>query len=206
VPTVIFVDHLGQQQTVAAAEGGAFVKLCDAADAPVPFHCRRGNCGTCRIAILEGSGELLPAAAQERSVLDIFGLSPQQYRLACLAQMRAGLGILRVRPLGRRAPQPCSLWVPISIDAGTRQMRACPSGSSSGDIYITGASELVVGAVILATFDPSSEAAARSVVGRILSVDADADGDADPQRFMTTIAFLEHDTTLTSLFQAVAVE
>ncbi len=208
MPTVIFVDHLGQQRTVAAAEGGALIKLCDEADAPVPFHCRRGNCGTCRVVILEGGGELLPAAAHERGVLDIFGLPPPTYRLACLAQMRAGLDTLRLRPLGKRAPRPCSLWVPVSVDAGTRQMRACPSDTGALDISITGVSELAVGAVILATFHAPTEAAARSVVGRILRVEADGDGDGDAglRRFMTAINFLEHDATLTSLFPAAAVE
>ncbi|MFP5391872.1 MAG: 2Fe-2S iron-sulfur cluster-binding protein [Gammaproteobacteria bacterium] len=208
MPTVIFVDHLGQEQTVAGAEGGSLLKLCEKADGPVPFHCRRGNCGTCRVELLEGGEALLPPAVHERRVLEIFGHAPHTHRLACQAQVGAGAGVVRVRPLGKRAPRPCSLWVPIGVDAGTRQMQARPPDAGAGEapteIRITGASELAVGAVIVATFQPASESRARSVVGKILRVDAEAGADGEA-RFMTAIHFLEHDATLKSLFPAAVL-
>jgi len=200
MPTVIFVDQLGRTQTVLAPEGGSFIKLCDAADSPVPFHCRCGNCGTCRIAVIEGADELLPAQRQERHVLDVLGLSPPDHRLACQAQMHSGQENLRVKPLGKRTPAPRALWVPVAHDAETNEIRACPSDRSMGDILISGTAELKVGSVILLTFRAPVEPASGSIVGRILRV---APPGANPGRYMTAIELLEPDETLESLFEPV---
>lgn len=206
MPTVIFVDHLGQSQMVQSLEGGAFAKICEEVDSPVPFHCRRGNCGTCRIAVLEGIDELLPAQASERSVLDIFGLSPRQHRLACQVQMRPGLATLRVTPLGKRAPRPYSLSVPVTFDMASKEIRVCPSDAGTGDIVITGATELQVGTVVLVTFRLPSAAKFHNVVGRILNIEPEGDVVADTQRYTAVIEFREHDEILKTFFQPMSIE
>ncbi len=206
MPTVVFVDHLDQLQTAQASEGGSFVKLCDEVDSPVPFHCRRANCGTCRIAVLEGVDELLPPEDRELDLLRIFGLSPRKYRLACQARMRPGLATLRVRPLEKRAHRRYSLWIPVTLDIASKQIRACKRDPSAGDILITGTTELRVSDVVLVTFRPPSESKSHNVVGRIIRVEPSGDVDGGTRRYTTAIEFLEPDETLTTLFQRASAE
>jgi ferredoxin len=99
MPTVIFEQPhgvSGAPLVVAVPEGGALVDVCDDHAAPVPFSCKSASCGTCRVEILEGTSELLPAADDELDVLDIFGTPPPDHRLACQAKMKPGLATLRV--------------------------------------------------------------------------------------------------------------
>ena len=95
---VTFETVDGFSKTVDARAGGSLADLCDSVSAPVPFSCRSANCGTCRIVVIEGESELLPPGDEELDVLDIFGAHGKQ-RLACCAQMKAGDGALRVRPV-----------------------------------------------------------------------------------------------------------
>lgn len=100
MPTVIFERTGGDRRpalTVAVPEGGALVDTCDDHTAPVPFSCKSASCGTCRVEVLEGASELLPAADDELDVLDIFATPPPGHRLACQAKMRPGLAPLRLR-------------------------------------------------------------------------------------------------------------
>lgn len=203
MPTVVFVDHLGRARTAQAAEGGSLAKLCDDADSPVAFHCRRASCGTCRIEVLEGVDELLPAEEPELAVLEIFGLSPREHRLACQARMRPGSATLRVRPLEKRAARRISLWIPVTLDVASKRIRACTHDAGAGDIFITGTTEPRTGDVVLATFRPSSEARSRSVVGRILRVEPSGEADGGIRRYMAAIELLETDEFLTAFFRPV---
>jgi ferredoxin len=83
---------------VEAPPGARLVDLCDESAAPIPFSCRSASCGTCRIDVLEGADLLEPPRDEELDVLDIFGDDPSQRRLACQARVRAGDGLLRVKP------------------------------------------------------------------------------------------------------------
>jgi 2Fe-2S ferredoxin len=102
VPTVIFepdpLDKSPSRQplVVAVPEGGPLVDVCDARRAPIPFSCKSANCGTCRFEVLDGLGELLPAADDELDVLDVFS-APPHHRLACQAKMKPGTATLRIR-------------------------------------------------------------------------------------------------------------
>lgn len=89
----------GAPLVVEAPEGGSLADLCDRIDAPIPFSCRSANCGTCRIEVLEGASELLPAKDDELDVLDIFAIAPPTHRLACQSQMKPGLGVVRIRSI-----------------------------------------------------------------------------------------------------------
>ena len=99
MPTVVFESKGAPPLTVEAPQGGRLADLCDAVEAPVPFSCRAANCGTCRIHVLEGADELLPAEDEELDVLDVFAVAPPAQRLACQAKMKPGLAVLRIRPV-----------------------------------------------------------------------------------------------------------
>jgi 2Fe-2S ferredoxin len=99
MPVVTIEAPSAKPLTVAAPEGGALADLCDDLAAAVPFSCRSASCGTCRIVILEGEDELLPAEDEELDVLDVFQHAAPRYRLACCAKMRPGEGRLRLRPV-----------------------------------------------------------------------------------------------------------
>jgi ferredoxin len=87
----------GRIVEIDAPEGAALVDLCDTHQAPIPFSCRSASCGTCCIHVLEGAEELLPPAADELDLLDVFNLKPPKVRLACQAKLRAGAQRLRVK-------------------------------------------------------------------------------------------------------------
>src|SRR5579862_6071859 len=101
MPTVTIEAKRGSPASpveIAVPEGGALVDVCDDTRAPVPFSCKSANCGTCRVEVLEGASELLPAKRDELDVLAICG-APPGARLACQAQMKPGLARLHVRAL-----------------------------------------------------------------------------------------------------------
>jgi len=98
MPIVVFeASQHGAAVTVEAPTGGALADLVDRTSAPVPFSCRSANCGTCRIAVLEGGDLLVPAADEELDILDVFAVTPDTHRLACQAKLKPGPGKLRVR-------------------------------------------------------------------------------------------------------------
>jgi len=200
MPTVIFVDHLDQVQTVQASEGGSLAQLCDEVDSPVPFHCRRATCGTCRVAIPEGIDELLPPERHELALLEVLGLSPRYYRLACQARMHPGPAVLRVQPLGKRTRR-YSLSIPVTFDAASNQIRA--SDARAGELLVTGATDPWLGNVVLVTFHPPSEAKPRDIVGRIVGVEPTGDVDGGLRCYTMAIEFLEHDEILTTIFRRV---
>jgi ferredoxin len=100
MPRVTFESQQTGADVVAveAPPGARLVDLCDENAAPIPFSCRSASCGTCRIDVLEGADLLEPPRDEELDVLDIFGDDPSRRRLACQARVRAGDGVLRVRP------------------------------------------------------------------------------------------------------------
>jgi ferredoxin len=98
VPTIVFESLQGANMVVDAPDGARLIDLCDERSAPVPFSCRSASCGTCRIDVLAGAALLEPPGDEELDVLDAFGDSPDERRLACQARVKAGPGVLRVRP------------------------------------------------------------------------------------------------------------
>ena len=97
MPTVVF-ESAGPPLTVDAPDGARLVDLCDDRSAAIPFSCRSASCGTCRIDVLAGIELLEPPNDEELDVLDAFGDSPGERRLACQARVKAGPGVVRVRP------------------------------------------------------------------------------------------------------------
>ena len=97
MPTVVFESPDAGPLVVEAPTGGSLGDLCDDHSAPIPFSCRSATCGTCRCVILEGGEQLEPPEDEELDLLDVFATTPDKQRLACQAQMRPGLGRLRLR-------------------------------------------------------------------------------------------------------------
>jgi ferredoxin len=104
---VTVTPHEGDAVSMHAPLGGALGDLCDDACAPVPFSCRSATCATCRIEVLEGEAELLPAEADEVALLSIFAsrsVAGHPMRLACQAKVRPGEGRLVVRAVADDEP------------------------------------------------------------------------------------------------------
>ena len=87
---VITESNAGRMVEIDAPEEAALVDVCDEHSAPIPFSCRSASCGTCRIHVLEGAEQLLPPAADELDLLDVFNLKPPLIRLTCQARLRPG--------------------------------------------------------------------------------------------------------------------
>lgn len=101
MPKVVIesLDSPSATVTIDAKDGGQLVDLCDENPTPVPFSCRSASCGTCRVDVLEGMDQLMAPEDEELDILDVFGDDPKKRRLACQAKMKAGLGLLRIRPV-----------------------------------------------------------------------------------------------------------
>ena len=83
-----------------ALEASAGDRLLDLLDDLVrhglPLACRGGNCGTCRVRVLEGEYALVPPTAAEQKLLELCGARRSE-RLGCQIRVRTDL-----------APQPGS--------------------------------------------------------------------------------------------------
>lgn len=92
-------NALGREKRIEAPAGAELVDLCDETLAPIAFSCRSASCGTCQVEVVQGA-ELLEAPSEvERELLEVLG-HPDNVRLACQAKVRAGHGLVRLRPAG----------------------------------------------------------------------------------------------------------
>jgi ferredoxin len=71
----------GPSFEVAAGSDWQHVVACHPS-LPIKFGCRQGNCGSCRIMIVEGQENLTKIGPQERETLKLRHL-PEGCRLAC---------------------------------------------------------------------------------------------------------------------------
>ncbi|MEB2311785.1 MAG: 2Fe-2S iron-sulfur cluster-binding protein [Sorangiineae bacterium] len=100
MPRIDFlVSVSGGATTLDAPEGGALIDLCDERLAPVPFSCRSATCGTCQVHVVEGAERLLPPEEAERELLALLD-GPPDVRLACQVRVRAGDGVVALKPIG----------------------------------------------------------------------------------------------------------
>ena len=58
---------------------------------------RHTHSGTAMIHVLEGANLFMDAEDEELAILDVFGASPDEQRLACQAKLRPIAGKIRVR-------------------------------------------------------------------------------------------------------------
>jgi ferredoxin len=74
-----------------AAGGDRWLDLLDdLASHGLPIACRGGNCGTCRVRVLEGEYALVPPTAAEQKLLELCGAQRSE-RLGCQIRVRTEL-------------------------------------------------------------------------------------------------------------------
>jgi len=98
--------EIGDQFSVEVSAGAHLLDVCEEHDAPVPFDCRGGACGTCLVQVVTGSSNLSPITDNEEIMLEELGLDSRsgELRLACQLQV---LGPVRLRPVVDRSdPDP----------------------------------------------------------------------------------------------------
>lgn len=86
---VVAESRAGESMELQVLDGGAVMDACDAAGAPIQFCCRSASCGTCRVEVLRGGDQLLPAGPDELLLLAVFDADPSRVRLACQLRVRA---------------------------------------------------------------------------------------------------------------------
>lgn len=80
MPKVTFVtDNL----TVEVPKGAAIPDIVDRCEASLPFGCRKGSCGTCRVIIEAGMKNLNPMTEEENELFDNLTSVGKDERLGC---------------------------------------------------------------------------------------------------------------------------
>lgn len=94
--------EIGDDFMVEVSAGQSLLDVCEEHDAPVPFDCRGGACGTCLVRVVAGSSNLSALTDNEEIMLEELGLDPfsGEMRLAC--QLRV-LGPVRLCPVDSEA-------------------------------------------------------------------------------------------------------
>jgi ferredoxin len=79
---------------LAAAEGDRLLDLLDdLASHGLPIACRGGNCGTCRVRVIEGECALVPPTAAEQKLLELCGAQRSE-RLGCQIRVTRDRGAI----------------------------------------------------------------------------------------------------------------
>ena len=93
MPLITFSDT---DTTLEVPSGAALLDACEESDAPVPFACTAGACGTCLIQLEAGADQVSPMDADEertvRSSTELEGA-----RLACQLTV---LGDITIKAIG----------------------------------------------------------------------------------------------------------
>lgn len=98
MPKLIVLENaVGPTREVDLPEGGELVDAADEVRLPIPFSCRSATCATCLIEVLEGAQWLEAPSADESELLGILA-GPPENRLACQVRVKAGEGVIKVRP------------------------------------------------------------------------------------------------------------
>lgn len=89
------VTFLVSNQTHEIAAGGSFLEMCQQVGAPHDFGCTVGSCGTCRLEIVSGTGNVNPASEDERETVGMC-TDHAGARLGCMLKVN---GDISVRPV-----------------------------------------------------------------------------------------------------------
>lgn len=95
---IVLETAIGPEKEVDLPDGGEMLDAADEHWLPIPFSCRSATCATCHIEVVEGAEHLEPPNDEERDLLDIVR-GPANGRFACQVKIRAGAGVVRVRPI-----------------------------------------------------------------------------------------------------------
>lgn len=88
--SLVFIELDGTEYTAPGGDTLLDV-LDDAMSHALPVACRAGNCGTCRVRVVEGESTLVPPTAAERELLDLCGAQRNE-RLGCQIRVKADEG------------------------------------------------------------------------------------------------------------------
>ena len=78
-------------EALQASSGDRLLDLLDdLAVHGLPLACRGGNCGTCRVHVIEGEYALVPPTAAEQKLLELCGAQRSE-RLGCQIRVRTDL-------------------------------------------------------------------------------------------------------------------
>ena len=86
------VRFLAGDALVEAPRGAPLADIAAACGADIPFGCRTGSCGMCRVRVARGSEHCSPMSPEERAFLAALG-APPGHRLACLVRVEGDLEI-----------------------------------------------------------------------------------------------------------------
>lgn len=89
------LTYLPTGETYEVPAGQSFLDLCQEKDIPHPFGCTVGSCGTCRLVLEEGAGNIQPLNDEERETVEM-STDVEGARLGCQMKIQ---GDVAVRPV-----------------------------------------------------------------------------------------------------------
>ena len=81
-----------EEQELLVGESETFLTIYEKYDSPLMFGCMEGNCGTCKIRVIENSENLSPMELKEKDFLQSIGASEDE-RLACQCKILGDVSI-----------------------------------------------------------------------------------------------------------------
>ena len=176
MPTIIF-EHPQGEYAAHVSTAGSLASVCDVKSA-IPFHCRIGECGTCRISVLEGQSLLVKADPRELGLLAVQGLAAPASRLACQVSFMSGDGLIRVRALTLRMSGSSRYRVLARQGTGTGRMLIRLAGLPDPPvltIVMPDGLQPEAGAVVVIEFKLPDEPYVQEVIARIVDYEAEDD-------------------------------
>ena len=89
MPTITFSAN---GQTLEVESGASLTDACQENDAPIPFGCTVGSCGTCVVVVEAGADKLNAATEDEKETVSMV-TDAEGARLACQLQVQGDITI-----------------------------------------------------------------------------------------------------------------
>ena len=81
------VEVKNDSKTVDVPDGSLLVELDGKCS--ILFACRVGSCGSCKVKVVEGAGNIEPPNEVEQAGLSVFSTDPSE-RLMCVCRIKSG--------------------------------------------------------------------------------------------------------------------
>ncbi len=89
MPVIKFVS---EKKKFEVEKGKSLREVCEEKNLSLPFGCKDGRCGTCRVKILKGKKDLNALTQIEKNTLQRIG-EIKKYRLACQVKVLGNIEI-----------------------------------------------------------------------------------------------------------------